>query len=188
MKLKYFEGTQMSESEKAMVSEPVEPKTIRGSRGKVAIYLLGSLAFVYGGMTMRDHVFVGWSSVILFGTAALVFFWWFARPPILLLDGNGFTLLGGFVRKPKQVLWGDIDGFFVHIVPRANNAIAYSLRPKKASALEPISKRLGAKVLLPGAWPLPTEQMVEALNTYRLEALTRQGAQLADRLPSGRND
>ncbi|MDG4881122.1 hypothetical protein [Mesorhizobium sp. WSM4884] len=178
----------MSAPENAMVTEPIESKTIRGSRGKVAVYLLTSLAFVYGGATMRDDAFVGWGSVILFGSTALVFFWWLVRPPLLLLDSDGFTLQGGFVRTPQQVLWGDIDSFLVYRLPRGSDAIGYNFRDdaKGASPLALTSKRLGTKVLLPGRWPLSTEQMVEALNAYRLEALTRQRAQLADRLPSGR--
>lgn len=171
----------MSITMSAKMADQVASETIRGSRSKVAIYLVGSLALAYGGATMRDHAFVGWVSVILFGSAALVFLWWIVRPPLLLLDSNGFTLEGGFVRTPKQVRWGDIDSFFVYSLPRGSDAIGYNLRhdPKRTSPPASISKEPRIKVLLPGKWPLSTGQMVDALNTYRLEALTRQGAQPA---------
>lgn len=135
----------MSESEKAMVSEPVEPKTIRGSRGKVSIYLLGSLAFVYGGVTMQDHVFVGWSSVILFGTAALVFFWWFIRPPILLLDGNGFTLLGGFYRNRSKFSGEIWTAFSSTFCPEPTTQLPTVFDPKRLRRLRRSAKDSGLK-------------------------------------------
>ncbi|TPI37139.1 hypothetical protein FJW07_18745 [Mesorhizobium sp. B3-1-9] len=173
------------------MSEIFEPKIISGSRGKAVLYLVGSLALFWAGATIvPDTDFervLTELGLVLFGLCLPLFGWLIIRPQSLRLNSCGFTLCGGLVRSQKQVLWADIDGFFVHNLPKGNQAVAYNFRPgaKTASPLTRISKKLGAKALLPGIWPLSAEQMVETLNVYRLQALSREPEQSSEPPLSG---
>ncbi|CDX21832.1 hypothetical protein MPLA_120025 [Mesorhizobium sp. ORS 3359] len=181
----------MPAAEGEEANDIVEPKIIRGSRGKAVLLLVGSLTLFWGGATIvPDSEFervLTKLGLVLFGLCVPLFGWLIVRPQSLRLNSCGFTLYGGLVRSQKQILWADIDGFFVYRLPRGNQAVAYNFRPgvKTASPLTWISKKLGANALLPGVWPLSAEQMVETLNIYRLQALSREPEQPAEPLSGG---
>jgi hypothetical protein len=98
---------------------------------------------------------------------ALQLFW----PLHLLLDEEGFTLKGGFIRSPKRVLWRDVDHFFVFEysipapLPVSVKRIAYNYKPglrKPHLVGDPFDGKL------PNLWPKGPEDMVDELNAYRL--------------------
>lgn len=163
-------------------TEPVEPRTIRGSRGKTSVYLLGSLSFVATGIWLlrqpQAEILWAWLCVAFFGLGALVFAWLLVRPQVLILDGGGFKLDGGLVRSPKQIPWQDVQGFFVYRLPvGGGKMVGYNFEPTagKNSSLIRWNRRLGADGALPEGWPLSAEKMAEELNAYRLQALNRTG-------------
>jgi hypothetical protein len=118
---------------------------------------------------------LAWVGSVLFGLGLPLFSWLVIRPQSLLLSSDGFILSGGLILSPRQVLWTDIDGFFVYRLPRGAKAIGYNFRSPVRGALpsKPGGRRFGVKRLLPSGWPLSTEEMVETLNRYRLQALSR---------------
>jgi hypothetical protein len=58
------------------------------------------------------------------------FIWLAIRPQRLLLDDDGFTVAGGFVRSPKKVLWRNVEKFFVYRLPKGGKLVAYTLLPQ----------------------------------------------------------
>lgn len=164
-------------------TEPVEPRTIRGSRAKSLFYLLGGIAFVWMGVHMvRDfagqsglvavkYEVVGWVAIVFFGLAALGGALSFIRPRALILDGSGFAIGGGFVRSPLKIAWRDIQGFHVREQNRYKS-IGFRF---ELGAKSPLNRRPGMELGLSGSgWPLSTEKMVEVLNTYRQQALSNE--------------
>ncbi|WP_149905004.1 hypothetical protein [Mesorhizobium sp. SARCC-RB16n] len=160
-------------------TEPIEPRTIRGSRGKSLFYLLGGIALVWvgthaiqdsasrSGLIAVKLLFAGWGCIVVFGLSALGGALTFIRPRALILDGDGFVLGGGFIR-PLKIAWRDIQGFHVR---KQNRYKSIGFR-FELSAKTPLNRRPGIEFSISGAgWPLSTEKMVETLNAYRLQAL-----------------
>ena len=158
----------------------LQTREIGSSRLKFVSYLAISLAFV--GLTVwlikdgnsDEHASWAWFGLSFFGLCSSVFVWLLIRPQRLLLDREGFTLLGGFIRSPKQVKWKDISEFFVYDLPRGGAMIGYNFRPGShpGSALIKLNRRFGAEAALPRGWPMSLDEMVEELNDYRARALS----------------
>jgi hypothetical protein len=160
----------------------MEPLTITGSRLKTALYLALSTVFVAGGVWVVGHpsqakdLIYGWLSIALFGLGALVFVWLLARPQVLRLDSEGFSLRGGLVRSPKVTRWRDVQSFFVFRLPRGGKMIGFNYAEGRAPsmALAVVSGLAGADGGLPKGWPKSPEAMVALLNDYRVRALAFQ--------------
>jgi hypothetical protein len=96
--------------------------------------------------------------------------WQLVRPLRLLIDHEGFILLGGFKWTQKRFYWRDIDKFFVYQI-RGNKVIGFNYKPGVEKAvLARISRSFGADGGLPTEWVLSPEQVVDVLNFYRLRA------------------
>lgn len=152
------------------------PREYVSSRAKTSLLLLGSLAFVSIAAFLPEDG--GGSSWRLwcggfFGLGGLVALWLLVRPQRLRLDSTGFTVLGGLVRSPKPIPWGDISPFFLYRLPRGGRMIGFNFRPGAASRtrLAEFNRRLGAEGALPKLWPGSPEHMVEELNDFREQAL-----------------
>jgi len=161
--------------------ETIEPLVISASRGKTLLLLSASLAFVLACAFLihvsKDGDTAGlWWCMAFFGLGALVFAWQLARPQILMLNVQGFSLGGGLVRSPKLVPWKDIEGFYVvHRRRRIGDMIGYNFAPgvKKSSVMRSVTRSLGAEAALPQGWTLSPEEMAVLLNAYRQEAMAR---------------
>ena len=149
---------------------------ISTARWKIALYLAGSLIFVAAALLALQHpdgdVLGLQLGLAFFGLCAVVFVWLLIQPQRLLLDDQGFTLLGGFVRSPKMILWTDIDEFFVYRLPRGGKMIGYNYKPGARATLRlaKLNRLFGADGALPKGWPRSPERMAEELNSYRLQA------------------
>ena len=158
---------------------PVSPTEISTARWKIALYLAGSLAFVAIALLALQHPdedALGLElGLAFFGLCAAVFVWLLIQPQRLLLDDQGFTLLGGFVRSPRRVLWADVDEFFVYRLPRGGKMIGYNYKPgaRTPPRLAKFNRWFGAEAALPRGWPMSLEKMVAELNDYRLQATSR---------------
>jgi hypothetical protein len=155
---------------------------IHSSRLKTALYLclcLGFVAFVV--LTLKhahrstaalpdaadlrrtaDGEFVGATFALL----SILMAWMLIRPWRLVLDDEGFTLKGGYIRSPKKVFWRDIDHFYVFVTRRGTRVIGYNYKPGVREILPAIEP--GPDKKLPTGWPMGTEDMVDKLNAYRL--------------------
>ena len=107
---------------------------------------------------------------------AVVFAWALVRPLRLLLDDEGFTLVGGLVRSPTKVRWHDIESFFVHRVNGRYKTIGYNYKSgvRAASLWRDLSRSLGADGVITADWPRSTDGMVEYLNACRTEAVIKE--------------
>ena len=149
------------------------------SRWKMTLYLAGSLAFVAIALFFLQHpsemrhpnegAWKMWLCLVFFSPCALVFAWLLIRPPRLLLDRQGFTLVGGLIRSPKTIPWRDVEAFFVYRLPRGGKMIGYNYRPgvREVTALARVGRAFGADGALPKGWTLSPEKMVDELNAYR---------------------
>ena len=161
------------------LTSPVTPERMTVSRVKMAMYLAGSLVFVAIGvlLPLSSDPFWDRAGCAFFGFCAVVFAWTVVCPPILLLDSRGFTLAGGFVYSPKQVLWTDVDRFFVYQLSRGGKMVDYSFLPGKgptsrlAKTFLQIGKKIGGHPSLPRGWPLSPDDLVDKLNGYRSRAM-----------------
>lgn len=103
---------------------------------------------------------------VVFTLLSVALAWLLMRPWRLVLDDEGFTLKGGYIRSPKKVLWRDIDHFYVYVGRRGTQVVGYNYKPgvrEISPAIEP-----GPDKKLPTGWPMGTEDMVDKLNAYRL--------------------
>ena len=163
----------------------MEPESITESRLKIVIYLAVCAGFVALGVVGLTHPSANspldrnfaWLPIVFFGLGVPVFCWMLVRPQTLKLDVEGFTLDGGFARKPYRVFWRDIEPFFVFKMSRGGAMAGFNYlsgrRPQ--TALSAMSHNLGADGALPKAWTLSTEALVAKLNDYRDRALAFQG-------------
>jgi len=150
---------------------------ITTSRWKIAVFLGGSLAFVAIAFWLLQHPTQNaWKlklGFVFFGLCAALFVGLLINPQRLVLDHEGFTILGGFVRSPKKIQWRDIDGFFVYRLPRGGKMIGFnykagaSPRPRLAR----FNRAFGAEGALPKGWPQSPEALAAQLNAYRAQAL-----------------
>ncbi len=138
------------------------------SLGKTVLYPTGRLSFVAIGLMML-HGSDGndgklWFALVFFGVCAASFGWLLIRPQRLLLDDQGFTLLGGFVPSPREVYWHDIDEFFVYRLPRGRKMIGYNFKPgsMRVTSAVSLARQFGADGALPKGWPHPRKYGREA--------------------------
>lgn len=153
------------------------------ARWKIALYLAGSLAFVAIALFFLQHPNEmrhpdegAWKMQLglgFFGLCSVVFVGLLIRPQRLLLDRQGFTLVGGLIRSPKTVAWRDIEPFFVYRLPRGGKMIGYNYREgvREDTAMRRLGRALAADGVLPKGWPMSPEKMVAELNGYRERAL-----------------
>ncbi|MNY33539.1 hypothetical protein D3C86_1678220 [compost metagenome] len=152
---------------------------ITSSRGKTARFLLISLVFVAVSIAIPNDApgerYKLWLAGAFFGLCSVVFAFLLIRPQRLLLTPTGFTVAGGLVWSPKQILWRDVDPFFVYRLVRGGKMIGYNFTPgsRKDSALFHVNRFVGAEGGLPMDWPGSPEQMVELINVYRAQALAQ---------------
>jgi hypothetical protein len=149
---------------------------ISASRWKTLLYLGISLAFVVIALLGLRHPSRDAEklqlALVFFGPCVAVFAWMLIRPSRLLLDDEGFMVLGGFTRSRKKIYWRDIDKFFIYRLPRGIKAIGYNYKPsaRKASTVNDLARSLGADGTLPKGWTRSPDKIVEELNGYRLRA------------------
>lgn len=157
----------------------MEAEEIKSSRGKTVLFLLIGLAFLSILVVVPSETaverFNSWFAGAFFGLCSVVFAFLLIRPHRLLLAPSGFTVTGGFVRSPKQVLWHDVNPFFVLRLGRAGKMIGYNFAPgaHKDSTLIRMNRFLGAEGALPQGWPGSPDRMVERINAYRALALAQ---------------
>ena len=174
------------------LSSLVAPEKMIVSRKKMAMYFAGSLAFVVIGLLLPSNASrsdLSWGCAF-FGLGAMVFAWMVVRPPSLVLNDRGFICAGGFLRTPKQVLWKDIDLFFVYQLGYSGEMVGYRYLPGKgptsmgATILAHIGKKIGGHPSLPRGWPLSPKELVEKLNEYRSRAVGIPHGTASGRKPS----
>lgn len=157
----------------------MEVEEIKSSRRKAVLYLLGSLAFTAISIALSSEAaaesYTLWLGGVFFGLCSVVFAFLLVRPQRLLLAPTGFTVAGGLVRTPTQVLWRDVTPFFVYRLPRGGKMIGYNFAPgaRKVSPLIRVNRLAGAEGALPKVWPGSPERMVERINAYREQALAK---------------
>lgn len=157
----------------------MEVEEIKSSRGKTVLFLLISLAFVSISVAIPSETAVesynSWFAGAFFGLCSVVFAFLLIRPQRLLLAPTGFTVTGGLVRSPKQVLWHDVNPLFVFRLGRGGKMIGYNFAPgaRKDSTLIRVNRFVGAEGALPQGWPGSPDRMVERINAYRALALAQ---------------
>lgn len=157
----------------------MEVEEIKSSRGKTVLVLLISLAFVSISVAIPSEAasesYKSWLAGAFFGLCSVVFAFLLVRPQRLLLTPTGFTVAGGLVRSPKQILWRDVSPLFVYRLARGGKMIGYNFAPgaRKDSTLIRVNRFAGAEGALPKGWPGSPERMVERINAYRAQALAQ---------------
>ena len=177
--------------------QPLEPRVIKGSRGKGFLFLVLCIGFVGTGILLVRHppahpesfsgfkqLAAGWGGIIVFGYYSYLYVLLLINPHVLMLDRGGFELRGGRIRSPKKILWQDVQEFRV-VKQNRTQLIGYSLVPKGGQGTP--AKR--AERRLPSGWTLSVENMVDLLNIYRLQVLARE-PQMAygPNAPAGRRE
>jgi hypothetical protein len=146
------------------------------SRWKTLCLMGVCLAFVAIGVSLLpesgdDDRVILYCGNAFFGLGVLVAGWQLIRPHRLLLDSDGFILLGGLTWWPKKIYWHDIDKFFVYRLSQGGKMIGFNYKPgAEKSGWARISRSFGADGGLPTDWVLSPEQVVDELNLYRSHA------------------
>ena len=162
------------------------PEVIVASPVKTLLLFIGCFAFSTAALLIRatpDNRAWLWLGGVFFGLGCLIAVWMLIRPMSLVLDGEGFTLKGGMVRRENRIPWRDIESFFVYRgLPRGVQMIGFRYRPNRrpnpriAAVVQAIVG--GADGALPKGWPLNPQAMVDKLNAYRERALAAAPASL----------
>jgi hypothetical protein len=155
----------------------LDEQIIVGSRGKIALALLGCAAFiavsigilvgapndVYRGLT---GVQIAWLGIVTFGIFFVMGAAQLIRPNRLTLTATGFRYDGVFFRA-RTVLWRDVDHFYLRKM-RSASWVAYQLRvdPSKAP-LVGLSLGPPRDPALGGVWPMKPSELLELLESYR---------------------
>lgn len=154
-------------------------KVYVGSKLKALGSLLFSivvLSFVVSQIfPLSDTSFAGVFGLTFFSLGPPVFLTVLIRPYRLHLDGDGFTLSGGFKWKPLKRQWVETGPFFVRKMFRVRNA---PFPPVKMIMfdLSSDSSRFSTNGGLPMLWSFngTVEEMVSELNEYRTKASSAQ--------------
>jgi hypothetical protein len=156
----------------------VESEVISGSRTKMIVLVLVSLGFVAVALSVPDANITNWNIwrpliVVFFGIGAAVLSLSLFRPHRLHLDAQGFTLKGGFLRKPYTYSWQDVEGFRPFRVSALSSLVGFDFSPaaKRDGTLAKLNRAMGIDAALPGSWPMSAARMAEYLNDYRARAL-----------------
>ncbi len=163
----------------------MQPTEISVARWKIGLYLAGSLALAGMALVAVLHpdgeAWKAQLGLLFFGLCVAVFSLLMVRPQRLLMDRQGFTVVGGLVLTPKTIAWGDIEPFFVYRMPRGGKMIGYNYRPgvRQETIMTRLGRALAADGSLPKGWPKSQEKMVEELNAYREQALGATGGAMA---------
>jgi hypothetical protein len=159
------------------VTSVLPQKVFVSSRAKTSMLFLISLAFVAIALLLPEASpgSYGWrvGAVIFFGLGMLVFGGLMLRPQQLILDSDGFTLVGGLALSPKTIRWREIDRFFTFRLPHGRKMIGFNYRPgsRDPSALLKFNRATArADGALSGLWRVEPEKIVDELNDYRQRA------------------
>jgi hypothetical protein len=152
------------------------PLVLGPSRGRFALLLLISLAFVFAGVAMallgRDFrsVFIGWTSIVFFGGCAIVFVVQLldGRPRIIVDDSGVFDRSLGVGVIP----WAEILGADVREIAN-NRFISLDLRDANMflARLSPVQRRLVEANTGLGFQPLNLNVGAVAIDPYVLAEL-----------------
>ena len=153
-------------------------KEFVGSRAKTATLLAISIAFVAIAVLLPDSARGSYemsiAAALFFGFCALVFLWLLIRPHRIVVDSEGFAMVGGLVFSPKKTLWRDAEPFFVCRLANRRKVVGFNYRSgaRDSSPLLKFNRRSagadGALPILPRGSP---EELVDQLNAYRERAL-----------------
>jgi hypothetical protein len=156
------------------------PVMIRAARWKSAMFLIVCVVFVAIGVVMVIYPdgpqvsLDGWLSIAIFGAGGAAATWLIIRPQTMRLDAEGLTLDGGFLRRPRRVMWRDVEIFTVLRLPRGGRLVGYRRRADLlvTTPASQLSRFFGADGALPGGWSRSAEKIAILLNDYRAQALT----------------
>jgi hypothetical protein len=156
--------------------EGMTPLVLGPSRGRFALLLVVSLAFVFAGVAMAllgndfRAVFVGWTSIVFFGACAVMFV-------IQLLDGRPRIIIddhGVFDRSLEVgvIPWEEILGADVREIAN-NRFISLDLRDPNVflARLSPVRRRLVEANTGLGFQPLNLNVGAVAIDPYVLAEL-----------------
>lgn len=142
------------------------PVTLRTSRKKMLLMLLGSLMFVAVGLWMQaDHPVSGYASIIFFGLCAVVSCVnLFPNSSYLRLTREGFTICSMF--RCRSIEWRHVSNFGV---TRIGTRKMVGWNPLHApSKLGKTTKRMFCYVsALPETYGLSAEELAELMNRLR---------------------
>ncbi len=115
---------------------------IQSSRLKYTVLLIASIGFVAGGVFLLNQAgpkWVGWMSIVFFGSMIPLFAWQlFDNRPRLILDDEGVQ---DRTLKVGKIYWNDISGAYLKAI-KGNNFICLELRneEKYLNKLSPLLK------------------------------------------------
>ena len=150
--------------------------TYHASRGKAALILLASIAFVAIGYFIRvEKPFYGWACMIFFGLGIPVGLIMLFSPnsTYLRLDAEGFEM-GSFVKKTR-IKWTDVAGFELASIRGAKMieivyAPHYEGQQMGRAVADNISGMEGA---IPNSYNAPLDELLKTLNEWRTRYGTR---------------
>lgn len=147
------------------------------SRGKMALAVLGSVAFVALGFWMepqpgRAH-WIGLMAIAVFGVFGVIGLAQLIKGGRLVLDEKGFTHTG--VLRTQFTPWGDVEDFYLQQMSATTKLIGWNAREgrQKQSLMHTINGSLGAANWVPSGWAATSTEKLYGELTARLEASRR---------------
>jgi hypothetical protein len=164
--------------------------TLRPSKKKWTLMLLGSIAFVIGGTFIINHggpgsAVIGWTSICFFGLGIPISLLWLVpgwNTLVLTPDGLSVKIFGR-VRNAWIIKWSDISNFSVMEFHRpttifyrrplkmASLSYASPIRDKmpfrQVRRMDSLRLKYGCDGVLPDTYGMKVESLVELLNEWR---------------------
>jgi len=134
--------------------------------------------FAFGAVGIAIHDLWKWFFLAIScfcGFAAAYWVGLVVRPLRLAVSLDGLRLSGGWLRSPRDVLWGELDGpFGAFAVGKGNEVIGYNFSDgfrKGDRRSQYRREHFLPDATLPGVWKLTADEMAAELNSYRDRAL-----------------
>jgi hypothetical protein len=145
------------------------PVTLRSSRKKMLLMLVGSLMFVAAGFWMLDdHPVSGYASIIFFGLCAVVFcINLFPNSSYLRLTREGFTMCSMF--RCRSIEWRHVSHFGISRIG-LKKLVGWDPSHPVSSAGKATKAISGYVSALPDTYSLTPEELAELMNKAREQA------------------
>lgn len=146
-----------------------ESHIFRTSKKKAFLLLLGSLAFVAGGVSMTsEYPLLGWLGAGFFGLgipASLLMM--LSNAMFLRLDSEGFEM--GSMFGSQKILWSEVDGFRISSIRGANMIeILFNENYSRQKIGRAVSSTIsGMESAIANVYNAPLGEVLATLNSWK---------------------
>jgi len=160
------------------------PIVIEGSRVRAALLLVGSLAFVAGGLMLVTQAATPAAAavpLVFFGACSVATLWMLARPPRMEIGPDGLVQRSFW--RTEKLAWSDVQDFRPATLGIGTRAVGFDYAPgrRPRGPLDRLNLALtGVEGMLQPGYALEPHALADLLNQARERWLGENAASAAD--------